>query len=459
MKTMLNKLFLLMLLSGFAFAQGEINLTLLSNFDPYPSIGYNDCWGYTAPDGKEYAFLGVLNGTSVVNISDPLNPVEVGFVPSNTSTWKDIKTYDHYAYVVIDASGNGLQVIDLSDLPNSVSLVNTFTGGGFASSHNIFIDENNAILYAQGGGGARVISLADPANPVQLTTISAPSVHDVFATGDRLYVSEGWQFSYSIWDVSDPTIPALLGRFNTPSSGYAHNAWATDDGNYLMTTEEVPAGKTVKLWDVQDPQNATLMDDYIATATSRPHNVHIKGQYAYLAHYWDGLRILDISDPSNILEVASYDTYPGVGSNYEGNWGAFPYFNSGKVLASDRTYGLFIFYFDGANITGLDDPPAQNLPSEFQLAQNYPNPFNPATSIEYNLPESGEVMLDIFDITGKKVRTLVNQRQTAGSQYRIVWDATDENGKAVSSGIYFYRLQVWGETASFSQTKRMVYMR
>ena len=108
MKTMLNKLFLLMLLSGFAFAQGEINLTLLSNFDPYPSIGYNDCWGYTAPDGKEYAFLGVLNGTSVVNISDPLNPVEVGFVPSNTSTWKDIKTYDHYAYVVIDASGNGL---------------------------------------------------------------------------------------------------------------------------------------------------------------------------------------------------------------------------------------------------------------------------------------------------------------------------------------------------------------
>ena len=96
---------LLIFLFESSYAQpGSPNVPLLANFDNYHSTGYNDCWGYTAPDGKEYALLGVKDGTSIIDISDPNNLNEIAFIPSAYSTWKDIKTYQHYAYVVNEQS-------------------------------------------------------------------------------------------------------------------------------------------------------------------------------------------------------------------------------------------------------------------------------------------------------------------------------------------------------------------
>ena len=123
-------------------AQGSPNVTLLANVNTYPSVGYNDCWGYTAPDGREYALLGVQNGTSIIDITDPPYDSEVAFIPSAGSLWKDIKTYRSYAYVTTESSG-GMQIIDLSNLPNSASLASTYSGLG--ASHNLYIDTTNAI--------------------------------------------------------------------------------------------------------------------------------------------------------------------------------------------------------------------------------------------------------------------------------------------------------------------------
>ena len=103
-------------------AQNSPNVPLLVQVNQYPGVGYNDCWGYTAPDGREYALLGVRNGTSIIDITDTENVYEVTFIPSATSTWKDIKTYQHYAYTVTEAAG-GLQIIDLSNLPASAELI------------------------------------------------------------------------------------------------------------------------------------------------------------------------------------------------------------------------------------------------------------------------------------------------------------------------------------------------
>ncbi len=81
------------------------------------------------------------------------------------------------------------------------------------------------------------------------------------------------------------------------------------------------------------------------------------------------------------------------------------------------------------------------LPTEFNLSKNYPNPFNPTTTIEFALPQSGEVKLVIFNTLGQQVRTLVSTKMNAG-YYKSVWDSCDELGKRVSSGMYFYRLEV-----------------
>ena len=309
------------------------NVTLLAHVNKYSSTGYNDCWGYTA-NGREYALLGVKNGTSIIDITETDNPVEIAFITSNRSDWKDIKTYQTYAYAV-NETGGGLQIIDLSDLPNSATLAATYTG--FATSHNIFIDEQNGILYAEGSPAnpVRVLSLANPESPIEIATFGR-ECHDIYVQDNRAFISEGNKGSIGIYDVTDPGAPSLLQQINFPLAGYVHNAWLTEDGNYLMSTEETQ-NKTVKLWDIRDLSNVSIADDYLGP-NNFAHNAHIKGNHAYISHYASGLRIIDLSDPKNINEVGSYDTKDA--------WGAFPFFPSGKILISDIDDGLYVVKFD-----------------------------------------------------------------------------------------------------------------
>lgn len=356
------------------FAQGSPNVPLLAHLNQYPAVGYNDCWGYTAPDGREYALLGVQNGTSIIDITDaPANVTEIAFIPSANSLWKDIKTYQHYAYVV-NESGGGLQIIDLSNLPNTATLAGTYTG--FSTSHNINIDVVNGILYAEGSFSepVRVISLANPLQPVQIAALGI-ECHDVYVQNNILYVSEGGSGSIGFYNVSNPALPGLITRLNIPVAGYVHNCWVTEDGNFMMTTEET-TGKTMKFWDISNLANITLTDEIIGPS-GLTHNTHIKGKYAYVSHYADGLRIYDVSDPYNIFEAGYYDTYPQPGGGFNGAWGAFPFFASGKVLASDIQTGLYVVFFAGAVEGEALDP---NPPANISTYSDYTTP----TSIALN---------------------------------------------------------------------------
>src|SRR5262245_37785287 len=231
-----------------AFAQGSPNVVLLGHMDKYPAIGYSDCWGYTAPDGREYALEGVQSGTSIVDITDPTQMAEIAFIPGPRSSWREIKTYQQFAYVV-NESGGGMQIIDLSDLPNSATLVATYTG--FSTSHNIWVDQPTGILYAEGNSAqpVRVLSLANPTSPVQIAFFGV-ECHDIFVQDDIAYISEGNHGSVGLYDVSNPAAAVRLRTVTLPPpAGYSHNAWASEDGRYLMTTEET-TGKTVKMFDL-----------------------------------------------------------------------------------------------------------------------------------------------------------------------------------------------------------------
>jgi hypothetical protein len=94
------------------------------------------------------------------------------------------------------------------------------------------------------------------------------------------------------------------------------------------------------------------------------------------------------------------------------------------------------------------------FPMQSQLAQNYPNPFNPTTTIQYSLPEASSVRLEIFDLLGRKVRTLVNANQPADN-YAVLWDGKDDNGVNAPSGVYFYRLRA----GRFEQSKKLILMK
>lgn len=105
-------------------------------------------------------------------------------------------------------------------------------------------------------------------------------------------------------------------------------------------------------------------------------------------------------------------------------------------------------------VGGDDEPSPATIPAEFKLHQNYPNPINPATTMSFDLPEDVSVNLQIYDITGRKVRILTDQPFSAGV-HRLVWDGRDERGAPVSSGIYVYRI----EAGKFVESRKMVLMR
>jgi hypothetical protein len=94
------------------------------------------------------------------------------------------------------------------------------------------------------------------------------------------------------------------------------------------------------------------------------------------------------------------------------------------------------------------------VPSQFALDQNYPNPFNPTTNIRFSLPDEQHVKLDVYDVTGRLVKTILNEQVRAGNM-EVTWDGTNSSGAKVASGIYLYRL----EAGTFSSVKKMIMLK
>ena len=204
------------------FAQTSIDL--ISNLDEYHSSGYNDIWGYVDPSGTEYALLGVRSGTSIINLTDPANPVEVTFIPGPQSIWRDIKVHGQYAYTITEqtGSGQGLQIIDLSDLPNSATLVNTIDTW-FSRAHNIFIDDGYAyVIGTNGGGGMHILDLANPVSPTRTAYYTGSNyIHDVYVWNDTVVACA--EDTYDLVDVSDKSNPQWISSSIALPGIYAHS--------------------------------------------------------------------------------------------------------------------------------------------------------------------------------------------------------------------------------------------
>jgi len=104
--------------------------------------------------------------------------------------------------------------------------------------------------------------------------------------------------------------------------------------------------------------------------------------------------------------------------------------------------------------TGVEVVEANALPTSYRLGDSYPNPFNPRVFIDFELPESGEVVIEVYNSQGQLVRTLVDEKLSAGS-YRVDWDGRDERGARVSSGMYVYKMR----SGTFSDSKKMTLMK
>ncbi|NOQ72676.1 MAG: choice-of-anchor B family protein [Crocinitomix sp.] len=343
-------LLLFVTISGFS----QLNMTELGALD-IPTIhetGLNDIWGYTDEDGNEYALVGAEDGVSVVDVTNPAAPVEVSWIPGLNSIWRDLKTRGDYAYVTTEAL-QGLMVIDLSGLPGDTDLpTNIYNGPDDAlweSAHNLYQTDGYVYIFGAGRGNGGVIILdvdTDPMNPVEVGVFDPWYVHDGYVQNDTGYFAHIYEGLFSVVDLTDKTSPVLLGTAITPTN-FAHNIWASEDGNFVYTTDEVADGY-IGSFDVSDPASIKALDKIQSSPGQDivPHNSHVSGNYLYTSYYTDGVVIHDITNPHNLIEVANFDTSPLESPTTDGCWGVYPFFASGNIVASDRQEGLFIYSVD-----------------------------------------------------------------------------------------------------------------
>ncbi len=348
----LSLISILSLLVSHSIVTAQLNMVLQDSMDY--NVGVNDVCGWVAPDGREYALVGLNTGVSIVNVdSTPIK--EVAFVPGVDNLWRDINTFGHYAYVTSEAH-IGLLIIDLQYLPDSVHYQSWFglcpTPNGpqaFEKAHSLAIDENG-IAFLNGSnlnnGGCVLIDVkTDPENPSFLAY--APNIysHDCIARDSILYSAEIYQGNASIYDFHDLQNIQLLGRVKTPHE-FTHNIALSTDGKYMFTTDERP-NSYVTAYDITDLGNIKETDRFRQAAVEGSgaivHNAFTWNNWLVLAYYSSGTLIVDASRPDNLIEVGNFDSFIGADGGYEGVWGAYPWLPSGKILASDRTSGLFVF--------------------------------------------------------------------------------------------------------------------
>ena len=146
-----------------------------------------------------------------------------------------------------------------------------------------------------------------------------------------------------ILDLTDKSNIQLIGQFNYSGSG-AHNAAFSEDGDFLFIGDEIGSGNYTRVFDISNLGSIYKVADIIVDPNTVTHNSYVKGEHLFIAHYVDGLRVWNVKDPTDPYEVAFYDTHLQTPmSSYEGAWGVYPYFESGKVIVSDMQTGLYVF--------------------------------------------------------------------------------------------------------------------
>jgi choice-of-anchor B domain-containing protein len=381
----------------------------------------NDSWGWTDPeDGKEYALMGLTNGTAFIDISSPTNPIYLGKLPTHTdaSQWRDIKVYGNYAFVVSEAPGHGMQVFDLTRLRNVNNAPATFTNDahydGFGRAHNIVINPEQPYAYAVGtstyNGGAHIVDISDPLNPdlaggysgsfythdAQVVTYNGP---DLDYAGREIYLGSN-EDEVVFVDVTDKSNPTLISDISYTNVGYTHQGWLTEDQRYFFLgdeTDELASGFDTKtiIFDLEDLDNPFIHQEYFGPTGAIDHNGYIKGDIFYLSNYTAGIRIIDISGvgAEEINEVGFFDTYPeSDGADFEGVWSNYPYFESGNIVVSDINRGFFLIRKSGT----LETSNFQN--QEFKI---FPNPASSYVNI-VNTQENIQ-KIEIFNLLGQKI--------------------------------------------------------
>jgi len=350
-----------------------------------PNGNTNDVWGWVSPvSGKEYAILGCADVTSFIDVTDPVNPVLIGTLPTHSvsSLWRDVESHGNWLYVVSEAQGHGMQVFDLTQLDDVLNPPVVFAESAhypdFSNCHTVNVDPVSGYVYAYGtntyNGGEHIIDVSNPLNPVLAGGYDGSGyTHDGFAwtydgpdadhTGQEIVIacngrSNSDNDKLVFVDVTDKTDCQLIGEYNfngQGTTGYFHQGWITKNKKFFLMNDELdemalgnnqePYGTRTHIFNITDLDNVTYEGFYEAESPAIDHNLYTLDQFVYESNYRSGVRVLDaIRVGSSVLsEVAFFDLYPdNDNAQFSGTWSNYPYLPSGLVLATSMYDGFFI---------------------------------------------------------------------------------------------------------------------
>lgn len=431
---------------------------LMNHFDKttLSSEDGSDIWGWTDPlDNKEYALMTFEDKTCFLDITDPVNPIYLGFLSTNAGVnyWRDVKVYQNHAFIVADFAGaHGMQVFDLTRLRSVASPPDNFTadavlttgfgGSTIRSCHNIVINEDRPIAYLVGcssanGGGPIMIDISNPTSPVAVGQYTADGyTHDAQVvtydgpdgdhTGKEIFIGSN-ENKVVIVDVTDPSAPAKISDVTYSNTAYTHQGWFNSSKNYFLVGDEEDEqnfGNDTRtiIFNFTDLDNPVYHSQFLNTTGAIDHNLYVKGDLVYQANYRSGLRVLNISDINNITEEGYFDTYPANdGAAFNGAWSVYPYFSSGNIIVSDIDRGFFVVRKSGTLSVGDEELNEAGI-------SVYPNPVNNKLKITSVNNSIKTVML--YSLLGQKI---IEKTNNAISQVEL-----DMTG--LSEGFYFVKI-------------------
>ncbi len=429
--------FLYLVFSFFVFKAQSDNVNLL---DTWTTTGlvvtndgesiFNEVWGFVQ-DGNEYAVIGSANGTHILKITQDNKLDSIDFVPgkhiASDAVHRDYHDLKGYLYAVCDEGFSSLQIMDLSYLPDSVSLVYD-SDSLLIRTHNIFIDSSRSKLYAcgyigfSGGFPMRIFDINNPVDPVYEADYEFVNyVHDAYIRNDTAYLNCGSE-GLKVVDFSNPLMPFTLGSLQFYiDKGDNHSGWLSEDGRTYVLCDET-SGMRVKVLDVSDLSDIKVRSLFTSGfyEETLPHNVILKNGIAYVSYYNDGLQIFDVSNIDQPKRLGYYDTYQGSDLGlYRGMWGVYPNLPSGRILGSDRKAGLFLF--------GFDPPPEIHSDEEFVF---FPNPADDYAFFYHQHIGMADYGLTIYNSIGQKV-----QEYNGDKDYLLI----DLSSYSIGSYVYHYR--------------------
>lgn len=457
----MKKLFFSLIISAIALnvchSQSNWSFTLLSHWDDdslpvaspdYLKLQYSGCWGL-AVNGREYAVLGGARHVLFFDVTEPTTPQLVGkYEGTATTVWREFKSYKNRIYAVSDATTEGLMIFDLSHAEDTI--VRTYWSNElFNKAHTITLDTTSGRIYLNGGDATLGIIVLDisqnPDLPTFIThaTFQGGGLHDSYVRNDTIYASSGYSGFY-IYDMKDPLNPVLLADINT--GGYNHNSWMNTAGTHIYYTEEIPAGRPVQIVDLQNlalgeiEVAGSFLDKFSVdngSNTAIPHNVYIKDDILFNSQYEDGLLAYDISNPTQPVLLAEYDTHPenATYTGYFGNWGNYPWLPSGNIIAGDMQNGLYMLRLKD-NSVGTKAP-------ENQLAvQLSPNPAHELLNIRLQTATSNAWSWRLNNAAGQ---TIASGETTAME--------SSLNLTGIPQGLYFVEIR---DAAGQSAVRKVV---